>query len=118
METRLRNHETDVWLEGIRAPFEHELDAVRERLAEMAGSVDSMLEASVLALMKHDATPVERVFAEDDTVDELDSSIETDCLRLIALRRPVGRDLRFLGAAIKMVTDLERIGDHAVDVAR
>jgi len=72
----------------------------------------------VEALQTGDAAIAEMVIGRDDKVDALDAEIEADAMRLLALQQPVGRDLRVIGTALKITTDLERIGDHAVDIAK
>ena len=84
----------------------------------MASAADSMVGLAIQALSERNEILAERVIASDDVVDRLDIDIEAECLRLIAQQQPVARDLRFIGTAMKVITDLERIGDHAVDIAK
>src|SRR2546423_7026063 len=84
----------------------------------MGSGADRMVVDAMQALADHDVALAERVIAGDDRIDDLDILIETHCMRLIALQAPVGRDLRLVGTALKAITDLERIGDHAVDIAK
>ncbi len=102
----------------IREHFSGELHALRERLLEMASASDSMVGLAIQALSERNPSIAEQVIAADDVVDRLDIEIEAECLRLIAQQQPVARDLRFIGTAMKVITDLERIGDHAVDIAK
>ncbi len=101
-----------------RTDFEVQLDEIRRSLLEMGTTVDTMVAQATQALSEQDVDLAEQVIANDDTVDAMDIEIEAACMRLIALQAPVARDLRLLGTAIKVITDLERIGDHAVDIAK
>jgi len=101
-----------------RTDFEIQLDAIRSELLEMGTIVDNMVGQATEALTEQDVELAEQVIANDDNVDALDIEIEASCMRLIALQAPVARDLRLLGTAMKVITDLERIGDHAVDIAK
>src|SRR5258707_3520271 len=103
---------------ATRSQFEDQLTALRERLLEMGSSVDSMLDRSVRALTEQDVPMAEAVIAADDQIDEMDLEIEKDCMRLLAQQQPMARDLRLIGTALKVITDLERIGDHSVDIAK
>lgn len=101
-----------------RTQYEGELDALRSTLLEMGAIVDRMVATAIEALKEGDVANAERVIADDDAVDDLDLEIEHRCMRLIALQQPLARDLRLIGTAFKVITDLERIGDHAVDIAK
>lgn len=103
---------------ATRLQFEEELETLRHRLLEMASDADGMVDLAMRALCEQDLALVKEVIARDDIVDDLDLQIETDCMRLIALQQPVARDLRLIGTALKIITDLERISDHAVDIAK
>ncbi len=101
-----------------RSEFEVQLDEIRRSLLEMGTTVDTMVAQATQALSDQDVDLAEQVIANDDSVDAMDLEIEAICMRLIALQAPVARDLRLLGTAMKVITDLERIGDHAVDIAK
>ncbi len=77
-----------------------------------------MLGQAVEAIHQSDVSLAEAVLAKDDAVDEMDRKIEAQCIRLLALQQPMARDLRQVESALKVTTDLERIGDHAVDIAK
>src|SRR5579883_3343209 len=102
----------------MRAHFEAELNSLRETMLEMATCADNMLAQAVEALISGNIELVQKVIAQDDTVDRYDIEIESKCLRLIATQQPVARDLRVIGTALKVITDIERIGDYAVDIAK
>lgn len=84
----------------------------------MGTLVATMLRQAVDALQQNDVALAEGVLVQDDAVDEMDRKIEAQCIRLLALQQPMARDLRQIESALKVVTDLERIGDHAVDIAK
>ena len=77
-----------------------------------------MLAQAVEAIHQNDVALAESVLAQDDAVDEMDRKIEAQCIRLLALQQPMARDLRQVESALKVITDLERVGDHAVDIAK
>lgn len=87
-------------------------------LLEMASRAEKMVAQSVDALAHLDSDLAMAVILRDDEVDELELAIEERCLRLLALQQPMGSDLRAVGTILKMITDIERIGDLAVDVAK
>lgn len=101
-----------------RAHFEQEISALQEKMLEMATFADMMLQSAIESLMSGDLVLAKEVVRRDDTVDRLDLEIEHQCLNLIATQQPVARDLRIIGTAIKVITDIERIGDYAVDIAK
>lgn len=101
-----------------RTQFEAELQELRSKLLEMCSVADSMVALSMEALTEFDVKLAEDVIKMDDNVDAMDISIETECIRLIALQQPIARDLRLIGTAFKVITDIERIGDHAVCIAK
>lgn len=105
-------------MSATRTQFEVELAELRQHLLEMGSGADRMVADAMEALAEQDIALAERVIAGDDRIDDLDLAIEYQCMRLIALQAPVGRDLRLVGTALKAITDLERIGDHAVDIAK
>jgi phosphate transport system protein len=96
--------------------YEEELQRVRDNLLLMAGRVDHMIEHSVRALLDGDVESARKMIAEDRTVNRLEIDTDDLCLVILARRQPVASDLRFITLAMKMVTDLERIGDLAVNI--
>lgn len=101
-----------------RIQFEEELQALRDRVLQLANEADRAVAESVEALVSCDKQLAEQVIERDDVIDQLDLDIEKECMRLIALQAPIATDLRLIGTALKVITDLERIGDHAVDIAK
>jgi phosphate transport system protein len=98
--------------------FEAELRDLRERLLKLGGLVEQAIALSVRALAERNTEIAERVCEDDKRVNRLEIEIDELCLRLLALRQPAASDLRFITLALKIVTDLERIGDQAVNIAQ
>lgn len=98
--------------------FHHELESLRDRLSEMAGRVETALVKSMEALKTRDTKLAEEVRNEDLAIDRIELQVEAQSLDFLGLQQPVARDLRFLVAAIRISNDLERIGDHAVNIAQ
>ena len=101
-----------------RQAFDAQLRELEQDLLRMGSHVEEMEDQAVSALLNRDAALAQVVIDEDDIVDDLDLSIETRCMRLLALQQPVAKDLRTIGTFLKAITDLERIGDYSVDIAR
>ena len=78
----------------------------------------TMLGQAVEAIQQNDVALAESVLLQDDAVDQMDRKLESQCIRLLALQQPMARDLRQIESTLKVITDLERIGDHAVDIAK
>ena len=98
--------------------FHHDLEALHDRLSEMAGRAETALTKSMEALKARNPNLAEDVLAEDMAIDRIELQIEGQCLSFLGLQQPVARDLRFLVAAIRVSSYLERIGDHAVNIAQ
>lgn len=97
--------------------FESELNELRQKLLTLGGLVEQAIALSVRSWAERDNTLARRVIDDDRRVNLLEVEIDELCLRLLALRQPAASDLRFITLALKIVTDLERIGDLAVNVA-
>ncbi len=97
--------------------YEAELQQVREKLLEMGGKVEAAISASVRSFTERDAALAEKVQVGDREVNRLEIEIDDACRRILALRQPAASDLRFITTALKIVTDLERMGDLAVNIA-
>jgi phosphate transport system protein len=101
-----------------RRHFHDELDALQDNLLEMAGIVEELVRVSVQALERRDPKPAEWCKAEDDRVDDLEIEVDNRAMELLALQQPMARDLRQVVATLKVANDLERVGDHAVNIAK
>jgi phosphate transport system protein len=97
--------------------FERDLQALRERLLIMGGLAEAMIQKSIKALVERDPRLAQAVLGHEEEMDLLCIEIDDRCFTLLALRQPMASDLRFLVAAIKINSDLERIGDQAVSTA-
>jgi len=98
--------------------YEAELRDLRERLLFMAGKVEEMIAFTTRSLVERDSDLARQMIEADMDINRLEVEIDELCLRLLALRQPAARDLRFITLALKIVTDLERIGDECVNIAR
>jgi phosphate transport system protein len=101
----------------VRAHFEKQLDELTARLVAESRQVEGLIETALIALRERDAAKVEAVLAGDREVDVIEVSIEEECVDLMARQQPMASDLRRLVAVLKINNDLERIGDHAVNIA-
>ena len=104
--------------EHISKAFDIELNFLRQSILLMGGKVELMIADSVKSLVERDTALAERTIALDHEVNTAEVSIDEHCLELLALRQPVGRDLRFITIALKIVTDLERMGDQCANIAK
>jgi phosphate transport system protein len=99
------------------AVFDEELNALKERVLRLGCMVEVAIRDSVHALIKKDIELAKEVIKRDHQINALDVAIDEECVRLIALRQPMARDLRLITTAMKITTDLERMGDLAVNIA-
>ena len=104
--------------EHIIKSYDQELHRLDNIVAEMGGTAESQLTSAMEAMVKRDADLAAVVIESDAHVDELEREFEALVVRLLALRQPMARDLRQIIAALKISTDLERIGDYATNVAK
>jgi len=97
--------------------FEQDLRHVRERLLAMGGKVEELIAGSMKALIDRDSALAEQIKHSDAEVNRMEVEIDEACRRILALRQPAASDLRLITTALKIVTDLERIGDLAVNIS-
>ena len=97
--------------------FHDQLDALKQQLIDMSEHAERLVELSVQALLEHDADKAHAVISGDRTVDALEIEVEQAAIALLALQQPLARDLRYIIGAIKVSSDLERVGDHGVNIA-
>jgi phosphate transport system protein len=98
--------------------FHEELAQVKSRLLTMSGEAEAALELAVEALLERATDKARAVIAGDRDIDALEIEIEDQVVNLLALQQPMARDLRMLTSALKIANDLERVGDHAVNIAQ
>jgi len=96
--------------------FQRELQELKESLLKMAALVEETINLSVQCLVKRDSEMAQQTFEREDRINKMENAIDEQCLKLLALRQPMAVDLRFITSAMKIVTDLERMGDQAVNI--
>jgi phosphate transport system protein len=101
----------------LKEHFSEQLEDLRRNLILMGGEVERQIQRSIEALTEVDAEKAAAVIANDGEIDRMEMVVEEQAVQLLALQQPVASDLRFLIAALKINNDLERIGDHAVNIA-
>jgi phosphate transport system protein len=104
--------------EHISKQFDAELESVRASVLQMGGLVEQQIVQALHALTSGDVATADRVVQQDDMINALEMSIDEDCNRIIARRQPAAGDLRMVMTVVKLITDLERIGDEADKIAR
>jgi phosphate transport system protein len=97
--------------------YERELQEIREGLLYIGALTERALERGAQALLERDSALAREIVREDEQIDRLDVDLEEKCIRLLALRQPAARDLRFITTAVKITGHLERIGDMAANIA-
>ena len=101
----------------MRDKYINQLRKLNNLLIEMGHLIEESIELAVTALVNQDVEKAKRAIAFDENIDDMEKEIENLCLNLLLCQQPVAKDLRFVSAAMKMVTDMERIGDQAADIA-
>jgi phosphate transport system protein len=96
--------------------FQKELEELKESLLKMASLVEEALRNAIQSLVERDSSLAQKTFDVEDRINKMENAIDEMCLRLLALRQPVATDLRFITSAMKINTDLERMGDQAVNI--
>ncbi len=103
--------------EHIVKQYDTELNDIRKKLLEMGGKVETMISNSIKALVDRDPDLAEQTIMSDHEINHLEVETDEKCLEVLARWQPTARDLRFLTLALKIVTDLERMGDQCVSIA-
>lgn len=101
----------------MRVKFHEQLNSLNNELLEMAALIEKAIENAVKALKNQDVELARATLIGDDEVDQKEKEIESLCLKLLLQQQPVARDLRQISSALKMITDMERIGDQAADIS-
>ncbi len=101
----------------MRNRFDQQLELLNRDLLEMGALIERSIESATQALIRRDVETAKTAIASDHEVDQKEREIEALCLKLLLQQQPVAKDLRFISAALKMITDMERIGDQAADIA-
>lgn len=98
--------------------FQREIENLKKKILAMSAVVEESIARSIAAVIKHDASLAQQVAAGEDEIDAMEVDVEEECLKILALYQPVAVDLRFVIAVLKINNDLERMADHAVNIAR
>ena len=101
----------------MRSRFDRQLSLLNRKMTELGGERESLIASAVKALLAGSAEDARRAREQGHRIDQLEREIESICLKLLLQQQPVARDLRVISAALKMITDMERIGDQAEDIA-
>ena len=102
---------------NMRNRFDRQLVQLNNELIEMGGRIEKAISDTVKALVNQDIELASNVIEYDEEIDHQEREIEQLCLKLLLQQQPVAKDLRLISAALKMITDMERIGDHATDIS-
>ncbi|HYB95327.1 MAG TPA: phosphate signaling complex protein PhoU [Vicinamibacterales bacterium] len=104
-------------MERVFRHFQEDLETLKERLLAMGGLAEERVRESIRGLMERDNAAIDAVLASDEPINELHMEVDDRCFKLLALHQPMAADLRVIVAAVKINTDLERVGDLAVNIA-
>ncbi|HBC99539.1 MAG TPA: phosphate transport system regulatory protein PhoU [Lachnoclostridium sp.] len=101
----------------VRERFTQKILDVKQKVLKMGALVENIIDTAVTALKTQDLDLARSVLKKDDEIDQLELEIEEDCMMLLALQQPLAKDLRTIASVLKIITDLERMGDNAVNIA-
>ena len=101
----------------MRSRFDQQLALLKQRMTEMGALCENVIALSAKALLDGDSAMARQAAPIDHEIDQMEREIEGICLKLLLQQQPVARDLRQISAALKMITDMERIGDQAADIS-
>ena len=100
-----------------RTNFKKQLEQLNDQMITMGSMIENAIETAIAALVSQDTERAEEAIAYDMEVDAQERNIEQLCYKLLLMQQPVASDLRLVSATMKMITDMERIGDHAADIS-
>lgn len=101
----------------MRNRFERQLLELNNELIQMGSMIEHAIEMGISALVRQDVEKAKKAIAYDEEIDGQEKTVESLCMKLLLQQQPVAKDLRLISAALKMITDMERIGDQAADIA-
>ena len=101
----------------MRNRFDRQLSTLNDELIEMGSMIEKSIETAIKALVNQDVDLARHAIEADEEIDRQERIIEDLCMKLLLQQQPVAKDLRLISAALKMITDMERIGDHAADIS-
>ncbi|QCX33787.1 phosphate signaling complex protein PhoU [Caloramator sp. E03] len=102
----------------MREHFIQKIEDVKHDILRMGGMVESIINDSVNALKEQNIDAAKKIYLDDDKIDAIELEIENKCISLLALQQPMAKDLRTITTALRIIIDLERMGDHAVNIAK
>lgn len=102
---------------SMRSKFDEQLNLLNQKLILMGHAIENNIRDAIDALINGNVEKANQIIVADDDIDKMQREIESICFGLLIQQQPVAKDLRLITAAMKMVTDMERIGDHAVDIS-
>ncbi|WP_186423252.1 phosphate signaling complex protein PhoU [Lacrimispora celerecrescens] len=101
----------------VRERFTQKILGVKQKVLKMGTLVENIIDTAVTAMNTQDLVLARNVLKKDDEIDQLELEIEKECMMLLALQQPLAKDLRTIASVLKIITDLERMGDNAVNIA-
>ena len=101
----------------MRSRYDEELKNLHGALIDMGAMIESAISGAITALENRDIQKAKEIIAYDEEIDAQERLIEEMCMKLLLRQQPVARDLRMISTALKLITDMERIGDHAADIS-
>ena len=101
----------------MRSKFDRQLDKLNRELIEMGALCENAIDCAIRALLNHDKETADETLSIEEEINQIEKAIEGLCLKLLLQQQPVATDLRVVSAAMKMISDMERIGDQAADIA-
>ena len=101
----------------MRNRFDRQLVTLNDEMIEMGSMIEKAIQQAITALITQDVDKAKEIIQYDEDIDHQEKTIENLCLKLLLQQQPVARDLRVISSALKMITDMERIGDHASDIS-
>ena len=102
----------------VREHFTQKMTEVKQKVLTMGALVDNIIDSAVTSIQTQDLELARKVNEQDDEIDQLEMEIEKECIMLLALQQPLAKDLRTIASVLKIITDLERMGDNAVNIAK
>lgn len=105
-------------MSSTRQQFDKDLEILQAEILRMGSLVEQAIYESIQSLVKQDEAAANKIIQGDDLIDDMEDDIEDQCLKLIATQQPMAKDLRKISTGFKIIADLERMGDHAVSIAR
>lgn len=102
----------------VREHFTQRISDIKNNVLKMGAMVEDIIETAVTALKSQDVELARKIYDKDDEIDQLELEIEKECMIILALQQPLAKDLRTIASVLKIIADLERMGDNAVNIAK